>query len=72
MAPFLAAEDFAGLRELRAADPAAIKAAMLGRRRRDVVRGDGRLFIVAADHPARGRRRGRWQSDGHGGPLRAA
>ncbi|WRH19103.1 aldolase [Microbacterium sp. JZ37] len=29
-------------------------AAFAARRRRDVLRGDGRLFIVAADHPARG------------------
>ncbi|MBL3699425.1 deoxyribose-phosphate aldolase [Leucobacter luti] len=28
--------------------------ALADRRRRDVIRGDGRLFIVAADHPARG------------------
>ncbi|MBL3685440.1 deoxyribose-phosphate aldolase [Leucobacter zeae] len=39
---------------MRAADPAAIGRALAERRRRDVIRGDGRLFIVAADHPARG------------------
>ncbi|QZY50797.1 class I fructose-bisphosphate aldolase [Leucobacter tenebrionis] len=46
--------DFERLRELRAADPADIGRALAERRRRDVIRGDGRLFIVAADHPARG------------------
>lgn len=46
--------DFERLRELRAADPAAIGRALAERKRRDVIRGDGRLFIVAADHPARG------------------
>ena len=46
--------DFEALRELRATDPAAIGRKLAERRRRDVIRGDGRLFIVAADHPARG------------------
>jgi len=46
--------DFARLRDLRATDPAAIDRALASRRRRDLLRGDGRLFIVAADHPARG------------------
>lgn len=46
--------DFQGLRGLRAADPAAIGRALSERKRREVIRGDGRLFIVAADHPARG------------------
>lgn len=47
-------EDFAALRALRAHDPSAIQARFTERRRREVLRGDGRLFIVAADHPARG------------------
>ncbi|WP_449282149.1 class I fructose-bisphosphate aldolase [Leucobacter sp.] len=46
--------DFERLRELRAADPAGVGRALAERRRREVIRGDGRLFIVAADHPARG------------------
>lgn len=46
--------DFEALRELRAANPAGIGDAFATRRRREVIRGDGRLFIVAADHPARG------------------
>lgn len=46
--------DFAALRELRAGDPGAVPRALAARGRRDVIRGDGRLLIVAADHPARG------------------
>jgi DhnA family fructose-bisphosphate aldolase class Ia len=47
-------EDFARLRAIRQAGPAGIASALAGRRGRPLVRGDGRLFIVAADHPARG------------------
>jgi DhnA family fructose-bisphosphate aldolase class Ia len=50
----LGAADFEQLRDLRATRPSAIGDALAGRRRRDVLHGDGRLFIVAADHPARG------------------
>lgn len=46
--------DFDRLREIRANSPETIGAALRARRRREVLRGDGRLFIVAADHPARG------------------
>ncbi|MBP1326505.1 DhnA family fructose-bisphosphate aldolase class Ia [Leucobacter exalbidus] len=46
--------DFAALRELRAAAPDTIAERFATRKRRSVVQGDGRLFIVAADHPARG------------------
>lgn len=46
--------DFERLRRLRAVDPAAIGRALSERKRRELIRGDGRLFIVAADHPARG------------------
>ena len=45
--------DFAGLRETRAANPDAIAEVYANRKRRELLRGDGRLFIVAADHPAR-------------------
>lgn len=48
------ADDFANLRRLRAENPAAIGEALATRSRRPVLEGDGRLFIVAADHPARG------------------
>ena len=42
------------LREVRGSNPAAIGAAAAARRRRPVLGGDGRLMLVAADHPARG------------------
>ncbi|WP_407107788.1 aldolase [Rhodococcus aetherivorans] len=40
--------------ELRAEDPGAIERAWAARATRPATRGDGRLMIVAADHPARG------------------
>ncbi|MGF6824117.1 DhnA family fructose-bisphosphate aldolase class Ia [Microbacterium sp. ZKA21] len=46
--------DFAELRRIRAEDPQSVAAAYAARSRRPLVRGDGRLFIIAADHPARG------------------
>ncbi|WP_024803409.1 hypothetical protein [Nocardia sp. BMG51109] len=49
-----AAGTYAELTELRAGDPAAIARAFAARTRRGLVRGDGRLMIIAADHPARG------------------
>jgi DhnA family fructose-bisphosphate aldolase class Ia len=45
---------FAELRELRARHPELISARAAGRKRRPLLRDDGRLMIVAADHPARG------------------
>ncbi len=42
------------LRELRAHRPEAVAEAAQRRTRRPLVRGDGRLLLVAADHPARG------------------
>jgi DhnA family fructose-bisphosphate aldolase class Ia len=45
--------DFAKLREVRASHPAEIANTYASRTRRDVIQGDGRLFIIAADHPAR-------------------
>ncbi len=39
---------------IRATDPDAIVRAAGDRRRRPVIVGDGRLMLVAADHPARG------------------
>lgn len=38
----------------RATEPGAVAAAWAGRRRRELLGADGRLFLVAADHPARG------------------
>jgi hypothetical protein len=44
----------AGLTEIRAREPQRIGKAWQARTRRDLVGEDGRLLIVAADHPARG------------------
>jgi DhnA family fructose-bisphosphate aldolase class Ia len=46
--------DFERLRRLRAEEPALIGELLKGRQRRELLQGDRRLFIVAADHPARG------------------
>jgi DhnA family fructose-bisphosphate aldolase class Ia len=46
--------DFDAVRMTRARDPNAIAAALAARVRRPLLRGDNRLFIIAADHPARG------------------
>ena len=48
------ATDVQRLRDLRAREPYRVAESLAQRRRREVLRGDGRLFIVAADHPARG------------------
>ncbi|MBY6538802.1 aldolase [Rhodococcus sp. BP-349] len=45
---------YADVTEIRAHDPGAIDRAWASRVTRETVRGDGRLMIVAADHPARG------------------
>lgn len=50
----MTALDFAALRETRASHPARVAEILAARHKREVIRGDGRLFIVAADHPARG------------------
>ncbi|HEY7718748.1 MAG TPA: deoxyribose-phosphate aldolase, partial [Pedococcus sp.] len=44
----------ADLTDVRAREPGRIAEAWTARRRRDLVGADGRLLIVAADHPARG------------------
>jgi DhnA family fructose-bisphosphate aldolase class Ia len=46
--------EFDRLRTVRATDPGAVERAHRARTRRPILREDGRLFIVAADHPARG------------------
>lgn len=46
--------DYAAITELRASDPGAIARAWQNRATRPTIRGNGRLMIVAADHPARG------------------
>ncbi|BBZ03646.1 aldolase [Mycolicibacterium chitae] len=48
------ATSYADLTDLRAQDPGAIARAWQARTTRPVSRGNGRLMIVAADHPARG------------------
>jgi len=53
-APRLADTEIDRIRRTRAEDPAAIERAYATRTRRDIHGEDGRLFIVAADHPARG------------------
>lgn len=45
---------FETLKMLRAENPQAIRETLAARQRRDLLRGDGRLLIIAADHPARG------------------
>lgn len=46
--------DLDELRRIRAEEPGRVAQAMRSRSRRSLLDGDGRLFIVAADHPARG------------------
>ena len=46
--------DFDALRETRATDPGRLANVYANRQRRELLTGDGRLMIVAADHPARG------------------
>ena len=50
----ISADAFARLRRARHREPESIASALASRTRRPLVHGDGRLFIVAADHPARG------------------
>jgi len=50
----LTASDFARLREVRSRSPHVISEALRTRERRDLLGEDDRMFIVAADHPARG------------------
>ncbi len=50
----LAPATYADVTEVRASDPAAVAKAWRDRATRPTVRGDGRLMIVAADHPASG------------------
>jgi DhnA family fructose-bisphosphate aldolase class Ia len=50
----LSEDDFARLRDIRASAPEEITNRLRTRRRRDLLGDDGKLFIVAADHPARG------------------
>ncbi|MHC2999748.1 class I fructose-bisphosphate aldolase [Microbacterium sp. HJ5] len=47
-------EQLGRLRAVRHSEPSLIPDLLTARARRPLVQGDGRLFIVAADHPARG------------------
>jgi hypothetical protein len=46
--------DAAALTARRICEPDAVTAAWAARRRRDALSADGRLLLIAADHPARG------------------
>jgi DhnA family fructose-bisphosphate aldolase class Ia len=50
----LTANDFERIRQVRAGSPETIAQTLASRARRPLLAGDERLFIVAADHPARG------------------
>lgn len=54
MSTFLGDDAFARLRSLRLEQPEAIAELLAARPRRELISGDRRLMIVAADHPARG------------------
>jgi len=51
---FIGADGFAEIRDRRANEPEAIAEALASRTRRSLLGENGRLFIIAADHPARG------------------
>lgn len=55
--------DYAEVTELRARRPEAITQALADRRRRPFLGPDGRLMVVAADHPARGALGARGRTD---------
>ncbi|MBN9792768.1 deoxyribose-phosphate aldolase [Pseudonocardia sp. TMWB2A] len=57
------ARDYDEVREIRASAPERIPALLAARRRRPFVPADGRLMIVAADHPARGALAARGRAD---------
>jgi DhnA family fructose-bisphosphate aldolase class Ia len=50
----LTMSDFVRIRKVRALDPELIASALSARARRPLLGSDGKLLIVAADHPARG------------------
>jgi hypothetical protein len=54
LTPAPAASSYAEVTSIRATDPQAIDRAWATRTTRETIRGNGRLMIVAADHPARG------------------
>lgn len=54
MTALLTTTHFEELHDIRAHRPEQIRAAFATRKRRALLHGDGHLFIIAADHPARG------------------
>ena len=52
--PQISPESFEALRQIRAEKPDQVSAAFHSRTKRELLGNDGKLFIVAADHPARG------------------
>ena len=52
--PQISPESFEALRRIRAEKPDQVSAAFHSRTKRELLGDDGKLFIVAADHPARG------------------
>ncbi|MEY8576761.1 deoxyribose-phosphate aldolase [Corynebacteriaceae bacterium 6-324] len=52
--PQISPESFEALRRIRAEKPDQVSAAFHSRIKRELLGDDGKLFIVAADHPARG------------------
>ena len=52
--PIISPESFEALRRMRAAEPTMVAERFKQRRKRELLGEDGKLFIVAADHPARG------------------
>ncbi|ROP74435.1 class I fructose-bisphosphate aldolase [Curtobacterium sp. PhB115] len=52
--PEISPADFQRLRDIRAGQPDLVQATLDARRKRSLLADDGKLFIVAADHPARG------------------
>lgn len=45
---------FDTIKDIRAENPDAVANMLASRKRRELIRGDGKLLIIAADHPARG------------------
>ncbi len=45
---------FETIKDIRAENPDAVANVLASRKRRELIRGDGKLLIIAADHPARG------------------
>ncbi|MDM7891161.1 class I fructose-bisphosphate aldolase [Curtobacterium caseinilyticum] len=52
--PEISPADFQRLRDVRATQPGLVQQTLETRRKRSLLADDGKLFIVAADHPARG------------------